>query len=73
MRQWVVFTERMADDRTPITPEKLKGVLDKLNEVLGEAARLRKEVMRQLSDQRASDQQLLTLARKRKHATRKRH
>jgi hypothetical protein len=63
----------MADDRTPITPEKLKGVLDKLNEVLGEAARLRKEVMRQLSDQRASDQQLLTLARKRKHATRKRH
>lgn len=62
----------MADDRTPITPEKLKDVLDKLNEVLGEAARLRKEVMRQLSDQRASDQQLLTLARKRKRATRKR-
>ncbi len=62
----------MADDRTPITPEKLKDVLDKLNEVLGEAARLRKEVMRQLSDRRASDQQLLTLARKRKRATRKR-
>jgi len=62
----------MADDRTPITPEKLKDVLDKLNEVLGEAARLRKEVMRQLSDQRASDQQLLTLARKRKRAGRKR-
>ena len=62
----------MADDRTPITPEKLKDVLDKLNEVLGEAARLRKEVMRQLSDQRASDQQLLTLARKRKRAALKR-
>ena len=62
----------MADDRTPITPEKLKDVLDKLNEVLGEAARLRKEVMRQLSDQRASDQQLLSLARKRKRAARKR-
>jgi hypothetical protein len=62
----------MADDRTPITPEKLKDVLDKLNEVLGEAARLRKEVIRQLSDQRASDQQLLSLARKRKRAARKR-
>jgi arsenate reductase-like glutaredoxin family protein len=62
----------MADDRTPITPEKLKDVLDKLNEVLGEAARLRKEVMRQLSDQRASDQQLLNLARKRQRAARKR-
>jgi hypothetical protein len=62
----------MADDRTPITPEKLKDVLDKLNEVLAEAARLRREVMRQLSDQRASEQQLLTLARKRKRAARKR-
>ena len=62
----------MADDRTPVTPEKLKDVLDKLNEVLGEAARLRKEVIRQLSDQRASDQQLLSLARKRKRAARKR-
>ena len=62
----------MADDRTPITSEKLKDVLDKLNEVLREAARLRKEVIRQLSDQRASDQQLLSLARKRKRAARKR-
>ena len=62
----------MADDRTPITPEKLKDVLDKLNEVLGEAARLRKEVIRQLSDQRASDEQLLSIARKRKRAARKR-
>ena len=62
----------MADDRTAITPERLKDVLDKLNDVLAEAAQLRKEVIRQLSDQRASEQQLLTLARKRKRAARKR-
>ncbi len=59
----------MTDDRTPITPEKLKEVLDRLNEVLAEAAKLRKAVVRQLSDQRASDQQHLTLLRrKRKRA-----
>jgi hypothetical protein len=59
----------MADD--PITPEKLKGVLDRLNEVLAEAARLRKTVISQLSDQRASEQQQLTLTRKRKRAAAK--
>ena len=62
----------MADDRTPITPEKLKDVLAKLNEVLTEAARLRREVIRQLSDQRASDQQLLSIARKRRAARKRR-
>ena len=30
----------MADDRTPISPEKLKQVLDRLNDVLAEAALL---------------------------------
>ena len=48
----------MADDRPPISPEDLKQVLDRLNEVLGEAARLRKEVMRQLSEQRGRQQQV---------------
>ena len=61
----------MADDRTPITPEKLKQVLDHLNEVLAEAARLRKTVISQLSDQRASAQQQVTLLRKRKRAAAK--
>ena len=61
----------MADDRTPINPEKLKEVLDRLNDVLAEAARLRSEVIRQLTDQRASVQQHLA-PRKRKTARRKR-
>jgi hypothetical protein len=56
----------MADDRTPITPEKLKEVLDRLNEVLAEAAKLRKAVVRQLSDHRANDQQHLTLLRRKR-------
>ncbi len=56
----------MADDGTPITSENLKQVLDRLNDVLAEAARLRKEVIRQLSEQRAGQQQHVTAARKRK-------
>lgn len=62
----------MADERTPVTSEHLKQVLDRLNDVLTEAARLRKEVMRQLNDQRASQQQQLTTSRKRKNARSKR-
>jgi hypothetical protein len=61
----------MADDRTPISPEKLKQVLDRLNDVLSEAARLRTEVMRQLTDQRAATQQHLS-PRKRKTPRHKR-
>jgi hypothetical protein len=61
----------MADERTTISPERLKQVLDRLNDVLAEAARLRTEVMRQLTDQRASAQQHVT-GRKRKTARRKR-
>jgi hypothetical protein len=61
----------MADDRTPISPEKLKQVLDRLNDVLAEAARLRTEVMRQLTEQRAGAQQHLS-PRTRKTARHKR-
>jgi hypothetical protein len=57
----------MADDGAPITSEHLKQVLDRLDDVLSEAARLRKEVVRQLTEQRASQQQHVT-ARKRKRA-----
>jgi hypothetical protein len=62
----------MADEQSPVTPENLKEVLDRLNDVLEEAARLRKDVIRQLSDQRASDQQHLNTGRKRKKPARKR-
>jgi hypothetical protein len=61
----------MADERTPIASEHLKQVLDRLDEVLAEAARLRKEVVRQLTEQRANQQQHVT-TRKRKRATQKR-
>jgi hypothetical protein len=62
----------MADERTPITPENLKEVLERLNDVLEEAARLRKDIIRQLSDQRAGHRQHLSPARKRKKPSRKR-
>src|SRR5947209_4579029 len=55
----------LADERSPITAENLKQVLDRLNDVLAEAARLRKEVIRQLSEQRGRQQQHLS-TRKRK-------
>jgi len=58
----------MADDG-PISSEQLKQVLDRLNDVLAEAARLRKEVMRQLGEQRARQQQHLSAARKRRGRT----
>jgi len=57
----------MADDGAPITAEHLRRVLDRLDDVLAEAARLRKEVVRQLTEQRAGQQQHVT-GRKRKRA-----
>jgi hypothetical protein len=52
-------------DRQALTPEYLAQLLAKLNEVMGEAARLRREVTRQLHEQRRAIQQKLTPARKR--------
>jgi len=59
-------------DGSPINAETLRQVLDRLNDVLAEAARLRKEVVRQLGEQRAGQQQHLSGGRKRKPARRKR-
>ena len=61
----------MADEGRPVGPEHLKQVLERLDEVLAEAARLRKEVVRQLTEQRADQQQHVT-ARKRQRVIRKR-
>ena len=55
----------MASDRQPLTPERLAQLLDKLTDVMDEAARLRREVTRQLSEQRRSVQQKVTPARRR--------
>ncbi|HEY3158983.1 MAG TPA: hypothetical protein VGJ78_08500 [Vicinamibacterales bacterium] len=54
----------MADDG-PISSDKLRQVLDRLNDVLAEAARLRKEVIRQLGEERAVQQQHLSSGRRR--------
>jgi hypothetical protein len=52
-------------DRRELTPERLAQLRDKLDEVMGEAARLRREINRQLDDQRRSVQQKVTPTRKR--------
>ena len=51
-----------ADDGSPISSDKLRQVLERLNDVLAEAARLRKEVIRQLASDRASQQQHFPVA-----------
>jgi hypothetical protein len=56
----------MAGDGSPVTSETLKHVLDRLNDVLAEAARLRSEVIRQLGEQRAGQQQHLSGTRTQK-------
>jgi hypothetical protein len=43
--------------RQTLPPERLREVLDRLNEVLSEAERLRDEITRQISDQHAQQQQ----------------
>jgi len=55
----VILPEPMPDDG-PISPDKLRQVLDRLDDVLAEAARLRKEVIRQLGEQRAGQRQHLS-------------
>jgi hypothetical protein len=52
-------------DGTPPNVDALKQVLDRLNDVMAEAARLRNEVIRQLDEHRAGQQQQLSPGRKR--------
>ena len=52
-------------DRQTLTPERLAQLLEKLNDVMGEATRLRREITRQLDDQRRTTQQKVTTPRKR--------
>ena len=64
----VICLRPMADEG-PISSDKLKQVLDRLDDVLDEAARLRKEVIRQLGEQRAGQQQHLSGSRRRTSRT----
>jgi hypothetical protein len=63
----------MSDERhPPLGPDALGDLLQKLNEVMDEAERLRREVSRQLSEQRAGQQQQLTETSRRKRRSPKR-
>ena len=53
-------------DNAPLTPERLSELLARLDEVMTDAARLRRQITRQLNDQRRDDQQKVTVTRKRR-------
>ena len=53
-------------ENAPLTPERLSELLARLDEVMSDAARLRRQITRQLSDQRRDDQQKVTVTRKRR-------
>ena len=62
----------MVDERRTLGPDALASLLHKLDEVMAEAERLRQQVSRQLSTQRADQQQRITPPAKRKRPSRKR-
>lgn len=57
-------------ENAPLTPERLSELLARLDEVMSDAARLRREINRQLSDQRRDNQQKVTVMRKRRQKQR---
>lgn len=52
--------------RQTLPPERLREVLDRLNDVMAEAARLRDEITRQIDDQHQSQLQHLSAGGRRK-------
>ncbi|HVG71361.1 MAG TPA: hypothetical protein VM819_10640 [Vicinamibacterales bacterium] len=57
-------------ENAPLTPERLSELLARLDEVMSDAARLRRQINRQLSDQRRDTQQKVTVTRKRRQKQR---
>lgn len=51
-------------DHAPLTPERLSELLARLDEVMTDAARLRRQITKQLNDHRRDDQQKVTVTRK---------
>ena len=51
-----------------LTPERLSELLARLDDVMTDAARLRRQITKQLDDQRRSQQQKLTATRRRRTA-----
>jgi hypothetical protein len=54
------------DDYDLLTPERLSELLARLDEVMTDAARLRRQITKQLNDQRRSEQQKLTTTHRRR-------
>lgn len=59
----------MADD-VPLTPERLSELLSRLDEVMTDAARLRRQITKQLNDQQRQTRQKITNTRRRKPKSR---
>lgn len=53
-------------DGSPLTPERLSELLARLNDVMADAQRLRREITKQLNDQRRNEQQKITNTRRRR-------
>jgi len=49
-----------------LTPERLSELLARLDDVMTDAARLRRQITKQLNDQRRSEQQKVTITRRRR-------
>ena len=56
----------MGDNDPPLTPERLSELLTRLDEVMTDAARLRRQITRQLNTQRRDQQQKITVTRRRR-------
>ena len=52
-------------DHSALTPERLSELLARLDEVMAEAARLRRQITRQLSEQHRDERQNVTVPRRR--------
>jgi hypothetical protein len=53
----------MTERRLPLTPHELKGLLERLDEVMAEAVKLREAISHQLADQKRHQQQRLSTPR----------
>ena len=53
-------------DNTPLTPERLSELLARLDEVMTDAAKLRRQITSQLNEKRRQDQQKVTTTRRRR-------
>ena len=51
-------------DNDPLTPERLSELLTRLDEVMADAARLRRQITRQLNTQERQEQQKITVTRR---------